>query len=134
ALENVSHTSYDFVHIRVTTPNGHVRQPRGRKRFAGGFIALPPPCPSRNGAGTPPRRNLPWRGFPYRGRFRHRKEPNELRVSTDAEIAIAFKTIAEQRIGAITVAAGPFFDTRREGGRWRGAGYRVAQATRANVT
>jgi len=35
-------------------------------------------------------------------------------VSTDAEIDLAFKTIAEQRIEAITVTAGPFFDTRRE--------------------
>jgi putative ABC transport system substrate-binding protein len=39
---------------------------------------------------------------------------HELRVSTDAEIDIAFKTIAEQRIGAIMITAGPFFDTRRE--------------------
>jgi ABC transporter substrate binding protein len=39
---------------------------------------------------------------------------HELRVSTDAEIDLAFKTIAEHRIGAIMVTAGPFFDTRRE--------------------
>jgi len=39
---------------------------------------------------------------------------HELRASTDSEIDIAFKTAAQQRIGAITVAAGPFFDTRRE--------------------
>ena len=39
---------------------------------------------------------------------------HELRVSTDGEIDLAFKTIAEQRIGAIIVTAGPFFDTRRE--------------------
>jgi putative ABC transport system substrate-binding protein len=39
---------------------------------------------------------------------------HELRVSTDAEIDLAFKTVAQQRIGAIMVTAGPFFDTRRE--------------------
>jgi hypothetical protein len=39
---------------------------------------------------------------------------HESRVSTDAEIDIAFKTIAEQRIGAIVITAGPFFDTRRK--------------------
>jgi ABC-type uncharacterized transport system substrate-binding protein len=39
---------------------------------------------------------------------------HELRVSTDAEIDLAFKAIAERRIGAIMVTAGPFFDTRRE--------------------
>src|SRR5215471_325140 len=39
---------------------------------------------------------------------------HELRASTDAEIDLAFKTVAQQRIGAVTVAAGPFFDTRRE--------------------
>jgi ABC-type uncharacterized transport system substrate-binding protein len=38
----------------------------------------------------------------------------ELRVSTDAEIDAAFDTIAQQRIGAIAIAAGPFFDTRRD--------------------
>jgi putative tryptophan/tyrosine transport system substrate-binding protein len=38
----------------------------------------------------------------------------ELRASTDAEIDLAFKTVAQQRIGAVMVAAGPFFDTRRE--------------------
>src|SRR5262245_60961058 len=32
----------------------------------------------------------------------------------DAEIDLAFKTVVQQRIGAITVAAGPFFDTRLE--------------------
>jgi putative tryptophan/tyrosine transport system substrate-binding protein len=37
---------------------------------------------------------------------------HELRVSTDAEIDLAFKTVAQQRIGAIMVTAGPFFDTR----------------------
>jgi putative ABC transport system substrate-binding protein len=39
---------------------------------------------------------------------------HELRVSTDTEIDLAFKTVAQQRIGAIIVTAGPFFDTRRE--------------------
>src|SRR5207247_1306424 len=39
---------------------------------------------------------------------------HELRVSTDGEIDLAFKTVAQQRIGAIMVTAGPFFDTRRE--------------------
>jgi serine/threonine protein kinase len=41
-------------------------------------------------------------------------EVQELRASTDAEIDAAFDTIAQQRIGAIVVAAGPFFDTRRD--------------------
>src|SRR5262249_60682482 len=39
---------------------------------------------------------------------------HELRVSTDAEIDLAFKAVVQQRIGAIMVTAGPFFDTRRE--------------------
>jgi putative ABC transport system substrate-binding protein len=39
---------------------------------------------------------------------------HELRASTDAEIDAAFETIAQQRIGALTVAAGAFFDTRRD--------------------
>jgi putative ABC transport system substrate-binding protein len=39
---------------------------------------------------------------------------HEFRCSTDAEIDLAFKTTAQQRIGAIMVTAGPFFDTRRE--------------------
>jgi len=39
---------------------------------------------------------------------------HEFRVSSDAEIDLAFKTVAQQRIGAIVVTAGPFFDTRRE--------------------
>src|SRR5262249_42313398 len=38
----------------------------------------------------------------------------ELRASTDAEIDLAFETVAQQRIAALTVVAGPFFDTRRE--------------------
>lgn len=38
----------------------------------------------------------------------------ELRASTDAEINAAFETIAQQRISALLVAAGPFFDTRRD--------------------
>ena len=38
----------------------------------------------------------------------------ELRASTDAEIDLAFDTLARQRIAALTVVAGPFFDTRRE--------------------
>jgi putative tryptophan/tyrosine transport system substrate-binding protein len=39
---------------------------------------------------------------------------HELGASTDAEIDLAFKTVAQQRIGAIMVTPGPFFDTRRE--------------------
>jgi putative tryptophan/tyrosine transport system substrate-binding protein len=38
----------------------------------------------------------------------------ELRVSTDAEIELAFETVARQRIAAVAVTAGPFFDTRRD--------------------
>jgi putative tryptophan/tyrosine transport system substrate-binding protein len=38
----------------------------------------------------------------------------ELRASTDAEIDLAFETVARQHITAVTVAAGPFFDTRRD--------------------
>jgi putative tryptophan/tyrosine transport system substrate-binding protein len=37
-----------------------------------------------------------------------------LRTSTDREIDAAFKTVAQQRIAALLVAADPFFDTRRE--------------------
>jgi len=37
----------------------------------------------------------------------------ELRVSTDAEIELAFETVARQRIAAVAISAGPFFDTRR---------------------
>jgi putative ABC transport system substrate-binding protein len=39
---------------------------------------------------------------------------HELRASTDAEIDLAYETVARQRIAAVTVAAGPFFDTRRD--------------------
>jgi putative ABC transport system substrate-binding protein len=39
---------------------------------------------------------------------------HELRASTDAEIDLAYETVAQQRIAAVTVAAGPFFDTRRD--------------------
>jgi hypothetical protein len=38
----------------------------------------------------------------------------ELRASNDAEIDLAFETVARQRLGALTVVAGPFFDTRRD--------------------
>jgi putative ABC transport system substrate-binding protein len=38
----------------------------------------------------------------------------ELRVSTDADIELAFETVARQRIAAVLVAARPFFDTRRD--------------------
>jgi putative ABC transport system substrate-binding protein len=37
-----------------------------------------------------------------------------LRVSKDEDIDIAFKTIAQQRIAAVMVAADPFIDTRRD--------------------
>jgi putative ABC transport system substrate-binding protein len=36
-----------------------------------------------------------------------------LRATTDRDIDAAFKTVAQQRIAALTVAAAPFFDTRR---------------------
>jgi putative ABC transport system substrate-binding protein len=36
-----------------------------------------------------------------------------LRANTDPEIEAAFETATQQRIGALTVAAAPFFDTRR---------------------
>ena len=36
-----------------------------------------------------------------------------LRAATDREIEAAFETVAQEHIAAITVAAGPFFDTRR---------------------
>jgi len=39
---------------------------------------------------------------------------HELRASTDAEIDLAYEIVARQRIAAVTVAAGPFFDTRRD--------------------
>jgi ABC-type uncharacterized transport system substrate-binding protein len=35
-------------------------------------------------------------------------------VSNDAAIDQAFETIARQRIPAVTIVAGPFFDTRRD--------------------
>jgi putative tryptophan/tyrosine transport system substrate-binding protein len=37
-----------------------------------------------------------------------------LSANTDREIEAAFETLAQQRIGALAVAASPFFDTRRE--------------------
>jgi len=37
-----------------------------------------------------------------------------LRANTDREIEAAFKTVAQDRIGALAVAASPFFDTRRD--------------------
>jgi ABC-type uncharacterized transport system substrate-binding protein len=37
-----------------------------------------------------------------------------LRASSDAEIDLAFEAVARQRIRAIAVTAGPFFDTRRD--------------------
>jgi putative ABC transport system substrate-binding protein len=37
-----------------------------------------------------------------------------LRATTDDEIETAFETIARQRIAALSVAAAPFFDTRRD--------------------
>ena len=59
---------------------------------------------------------------PYEGQLRDVRDAaraldlrvQELRVSTDAEIDAAFETIAQQHISALTVAAGPFFDTRRD--------------------
>jgi putative tryptophan/tyrosine transport system substrate-binding protein len=59
---------------------------------------------------------------PYEGQLRDLREAaraldlqvQELRASTDADIDLAFETVARQRIGALTVVAGPFFDTRRE--------------------
>jgi ABC-type uncharacterized transport system substrate-binding protein len=52
---------------------------------------------------------------PYEGQLRDLREAaraldlqiHELRVSTDTEIDLAFKTVAQQRIGAIMVTAGP---------------------------
>jgi putative ABC transport system substrate-binding protein len=37
-----------------------------------------------------------------------------LRANTDSDIEAAFETISQQRIPALAVAAGPFFDTRRD--------------------
>jgi putative tryptophan/tyrosine transport system substrate-binding protein len=59
---------------------------------------------------------------PYESQLRDLREAartldlqvHELGASTDAEIDLAFKTVAQQRIGAIMVTAGPFFDTRHE--------------------
>jgi putative ABC transport system substrate-binding protein len=59
---------------------------------------------------------------PYEGQLRDLREAargldlqvEDLRASTDAEIELAFETLARQRIAALTVVAGPFFDTRRE--------------------
>jgi putative ABC transport system substrate-binding protein len=59
---------------------------------------------------------------PYEGQLHDLREAarsldlqvQELRASTDAEIDVAFETVARQRIAALTVVAGPFFDTRRE--------------------
>ena len=38
----------------------------------------------------------------------------ELRASTNSEIELAFEQVTRQRIAAVTVAAGPFFDTRKD--------------------
>ena len=59
---------------------------------------------------------------PYEGQLRDVREAaraldlqvQELRASTDAEIDLAFETVARERIAAVTVVAGPFFDTRRD--------------------
>ena len=59
---------------------------------------------------------------PYENQLRDLREAaralnlqiEELRASTDGEIDLAFETLARQRIAALTVVAGPFFDTRRE--------------------
>src|SRR5262249_28547390 len=59
---------------------------------------------------------------PYEGQVRDLREAaraldlqvHELRASSDAEIDLAFEILAQQRIAALTVVAGPFFDTRRE--------------------
>jgi putative ABC transport system substrate-binding protein len=37
-----------------------------------------------------------------------------LRANNDSEIDAAFETILQQRLGALSIAASPFFDTRRE--------------------
>jgi putative ABC transport system substrate-binding protein len=39
---------------------------------------------------------------------------HDLRAATDREIDTAFETVAQEHIAAITVAADPFFDTRRD--------------------
>jgi putative tryptophan/tyrosine transport system substrate-binding protein len=59
---------------------------------------------------------------PYEGQLRDLREAaraldlqvQELRASNEAEIDLAFETVARQRIAALTVVAGPFFDTRRD--------------------
>ena len=59
---------------------------------------------------------------PYEGQLRDVREAaraldlqvQELRASTDAEIDLAFETVARERIAAVMVTAGPFFDTRRD--------------------
>ena len=43
-----------------------------------------------------------------------RLEIHVLRANADREIEVAFESIARQHISALAVAAGPFFDTRRE--------------------
>jgi putative ABC transport system substrate-binding protein len=39
---------------------------------------------------------------------------NALRANTDQDIEAAFEAASQQRVGALTVAAAPFFDTRRD--------------------
>jgi putative ABC transport system substrate-binding protein len=59
---------------------------------------------------------------PYEGQLRDLREAartldlqvQELRAGTDAEIDLAFETVARQRIAALTDGAGPFCDTRRD--------------------
>jgi putative tryptophan/tyrosine transport system substrate-binding protein len=59
---------------------------------------------------------------PYEGQLRDLREAaraldlqvQELRASNEAEIDLAFEAVARQRIAALTVVAGPFFDTRRD--------------------
>ena len=59
---------------------------------------------------------------PYEAQLRDLREAaralglqvQEFRVSSDAAIDEAFETIKSQHIAALTVAAGPFFDTRRD--------------------
>src|SRR5262249_16095166 len=59
---------------------------------------------------------------PYEGHVRDLPAPacpldlqvQHMRATTDADIDLAFETVARQRIGALTVVAGAFFDTRRE--------------------
>jgi ABC-type uncharacterized transport system substrate-binding protein len=59
---------------------------------------------------------------PYEGQLRDLREAaraldlqvQELRASNEAEIDMAFEAVARQRIAALTVVAGPFFDTRRD--------------------